>query len=253
VSIPFGLYGRYYDLLYQDKDYVAEAIYISHLIRRFSPSARTLLELGCGTCKHAVLLRNHNWEVTGVERSEAMIALANDRNRDLDIVGGDARTVRLQRKFDAVAALFHVFSYQVADQDVLAVLRTAAVHLDKDGLFLFDVWYGPAVLAQRPEPRIKEMEDDRSFVCRRAEPKIDTTNRIVHVSYNIQVTDKASGQQETFSEDHQMRYFDTDEIQEFASVAGMTVIHQEEWITGAEPSAETWGVNFLLKKDNESC
>lgn len=253
MSIPFGLYGRYYDLLYQDKDYVAEAVYVSQLIRRFSPSAHTLLELGCGSCKHAVQLQRDDWEVTGVERSEPMIALARDRNRSLDIVTGDARTIRLERKFDAVASLFHVFSYQVDNQDVSAVLQTAAIHLNAGGLFLFDVWYGPAVLAQLPEPRIKEMEDDRISVCRRAQPEIDTANHVVHVRYNIKVTDKATGQQETFSEDHQMRYFDFDEIQRFATAAGMTVIHHEEWLTGAKPSAETWGVNFVLKKDDESC
>ena len=35
MSDPFGLYSRYYDLLYADKDYVGEAKYVRSLISRF--------------------------------------------------------------------------------------------------------------------------------------------------------------------------------------------------------------------------
>ena len=73
MSIPFGLYGRYYDLLYQDKDYAAEADYVDRLIRRFVEPAQHALELGCGTGRHAVGLAERGLSVTGVERSNQMM------------------------------------------------------------------------------------------------------------------------------------------------------------------------------------
>jgi ubiquinone/menaquinone biosynthesis C-methylase UbiE len=53
----FADYAHYYDLLYRDKDYAAEAEYVVGLIRKFHPSARSILELGSGTGIHAI-----NWQ-----------------------------------------------------------------------------------------------------------------------------------------------------------------------------------------------
>ena len=43
------------------------------------------------------------------------------------------------------------------NDDVLAAFLTARHHLNPGGIFLFDVWYGPAVLTDRPSVRIKWM------------------------------------------------------------------------------------------------
>ena len=42
----FGPYARYYDLLYRDKDYAAEARFVADLVRAHAPRANRLLELG---------------------------------------------------------------------------------------------------------------------------------------------------------------------------------------------------------------
>ena len=49
----FGLYSKYYNLLYADKDYAGEARYVDSIIRRHTPRAATMLELGCGTGRYA--------------------------------------------------------------------------------------------------------------------------------------------------------------------------------------------------------
>ena len=52
----FDDYALYYDLLYQGKDYKGEADYIYSLIEQFSLGGSSVLELGCGTAKHALWL-----------------------------------------------------------------------------------------------------------------------------------------------------------------------------------------------------
>ena len=56
MSVVFDAYAQYYDLLYCDKDYSAEAEYVALLIRRYAPEARRILELGCGTGETSVAL-----------------------------------------------------------------------------------------------------------------------------------------------------------------------------------------------------
>ncbi len=248
MNSTFGLYSRYYDLLYRDKDYIGEAAYIRELIDRFSPGTHNVLELGCGTGKHASLLAQSGMSVTGIERSEEMIRAAADDEPNVRIIRGDARTVRLGQTFDTVISLFHVVSYQTSNDDVANLFDTASAHLKDGGCFVFDVWYGPAVLRQLPQSRSKRMEDDRTEVQRIAVPVIDFNRNTVKVNYSITVTDKQSGQVEHLEECHEMRYFFAPEIDLFARSARMEVIHSEQWLSRVEPSPETWGVTFILKK-----
>ena len=114
-TVVFADYARYYDLLYRDKDYAAAAEYVAVLIRKFHPAARSILELGSGTGIHASLLAKKGFKVHGIERSPEMLArsqaLAENRaagDGRLTFTTGDIRDVRLNKRFDAVIALFQV-------------------------------------------------------------------------------------------------------------------------------------------------
>jgi predicted TPR repeat methyltransferase len=67
----FGGYARYYDLLYHDKDYRRESEFVAQLIKKHSPGARRLLELGCGTGIHGILLAEQGYEIHGLDLSDA--------------------------------------------------------------------------------------------------------------------------------------------------------------------------------------
>lgn len=253
MTAPFDLSGAYYDLLYADKDYAGEARYVS---QRLSDGCRTILELGSGSGIHAAVLAEAGYDVTGVERSPAMLAKARERSgaaRDtaahLQFHAGDACTVRLGRMFDAVISLFHVVSYQTTNDEVAAIFDTATRHLRPGGLFLFDVWYGPAVLSQRPTVRVKRMRNDRITVTRTAEPVLHANSNIVDVHYEIFSTDLATGRIDRIEEDHSMRYFFMPELAAFGRTAGFAIAHAEEWMTSREPSIDTWGVCFTMRKE----
>ena len=159
----FGSYARYYDQLNRDKDYAAEARYIARLLRAHRPGARRLLELGAGTAIPALALAADGFEVTAVERSAAMLdhAWARWRAHDealrsrVQLVRGDIRNLQLGARFDAVVSLFHVVSYLGSEEDLQACLKVVAEHLEPGAVFLFDIWYGPAVLKQRPSIRVR--------------------------------------------------------------------------------------------------
>ena len=244
----FGAYSAYYDLLYRDKDYPGEAAYVDAMIHRHAPAARRLLDLGCGTGVHAALLARSGWEVHGVDQSETMLEGALQRRAALpeeiagrmDFTRGDVRTYRHPMPFDAVTALFHVASYQTANQDLDALFQTATENLSRGGIFFFDFWYGPAVLSQRPEVRIRRLASDTVKVVRLAEPVLHPNVNIVDVNYEIQVTDLASGERVCLQEDHRMRYLFLPEVQRLLQAHGFQAI--EEWMTGKEPGEGSWGV-----------
>ena len=253
----FQNYGLYYDLIYRDKDYAREVEYVVNRLQIADRHAHALLEFGSGTGRHGSLLAQHGYDVLGVERSESMLGILNKVTRSADTNGGyfrclqdDIRTVQLSRVFDAVLALFHVVSYQVLNTDVLATFENAARHLRQDGLFLFDVWHGPAVLTDRPSTRVKRVEDETVRLTRIAEPELDTNSNVVIVHYTMLAESKADGRLTMFQEDHRMRYFFPSEINLLADRAGFVMEHTEEFLTGHKPSETTWGVAYVLRKRN---
>src|SRR5262249_17801192 len=161
---------------------------------------------------------------------------------------GDVRSIYLGQTFDAVVALFHVISYLTTNEDLQAAFRTAAHHLVHGGLFLFDVWHGPAVLTERPTERVKSVADDRFEVTRTARPELDTNRSTVKVAYEMECKDRKSGDVIRFSEEHLMRYLFPTEIDLLARGCGMRVLRTEEFLTGRPPSPYSWGVAYLLQK-----
>ena len=249
----FGNYAQYYDLLYQDKDYKKETDYVHQLIQRFAPETASILELGCGTGKHAALLAEYGYSVHGVDMSLEMLTLANERLASLpkDISDrlkfsqGDICNIEIGEQFDAAIALFHVVSYQTSNKALQRTIKTVKRHLRLGGIFLFDVWYGPAVLSDPPIVRIKRMENEKIQVTRIAKPQIDMNKNTVKVNYQIFIRNKDSDRAEEISEVHKVRYLFRPELDLLFEQNGFNIIMSEEWMTGKKPGLDTWGVCFI--------
>ncbi|HXE95473.1 MAG TPA: class I SAM-dependent methyltransferase [Dongiaceae bacterium] len=246
----FGEYARYYDLLYRDKDYLSEVRYVTELLERYCPGGNNILELGCGTGMHANLLAERGFRVHGIDSSDQMLdsavmrrsSLAPDVAERLEFSHGDLRTVSLGQRFDIVLSLFHVMSYQQTTEDLMAAFSKASEHLLPNGFFVFDCWYGPAVLGNLPSVRVKRLEDEKTMVTRIAEPFMRVQENIVDVSYQVFVRDKSSDSVVEIHESHSMRYLFLPEIRTLFEAAGMRMIFAQEWLTGKEPGMDTWGV-----------
>jgi SAM-dependent methyltransferase len=254
VKPEFDSYAAYYDLLYGDKDYAAEAAYVAGRLRQYTPDVSHVLELGCGTGMHAHELALLGFDVTGIDISPAMCARAEGRRKAqphsvaerLAFRAGDLRTMRLGRTFDAVIALFHVMSFQATLEDLHAAFRTAAVHLEPGGVFLFDFWYGPAVLAQRPEPRMKHIQYEGGVLTRASVPHHDMSRNTVRVEYTITVSDHGRDVV-AIEESHTLRYWFPADLT--AASAGLfREISTYAWLTRSPADTTAWSAVQVLSR-----
>lgn len=242
----FDEYAAFYNLLYADKDYEAESNYVAKLLSTNGVKEGRILELGTGTGRHAEILSSNSYSVTGIEQSAEMISRCNT-NETFTVIQGDIRNCYAGSDFDAAISMFHVISYMVSNDDLTSVFRSVKQQLKTGGLFLFDVWYTPAVLSQKPEVRVKRLSNGEASFTRIAEPEEDPENNTVSVGYTIFGRENGSSNTFEFSENHLMRHFSGPEIDLLARSTGFEVILQEEFLTSEKPGPDTWGVMFVLR------
>jgi len=142
--------------------YVGEAREIRRLIRWRVPAAGTLLHLGCGG-GHLDRTLKRSFEVTGVDLSPSMLALARRLNAEVAYRIGDMRSVRLGRRFDAVLIADSV-AYMQTDRDLRAAFRTAFVHLAPGGVFVTYVERTPATFRQNATTKTTAKRGDVEIV-----------------------------------------------------------------------------------------
>lgn len=244
----FDLYAAYYDLLYRDKDYDGESEYVAGLVREYRPGAASILELGCGTGAHAVRLAQHCWNVHGVDLSPRMVEHANARREAasgdlqtrLTFEIGDVRSFRCGQTFDAVISLFHVMSYQAGNSDQEEAFRTARSHLSAGGLFVFDFWYGPAVLTDRPKHVVRQVEDQLVEVRRETTPVMDVNANCVDVHFDVLIRSRADLRSQRVSERHRMRYLFLPEIEQRLATHGFDLVSAHAWMSRRPLDDRSW-------------
>ena len=84
----FGKYAHFYDTIYQDKNYKKECDFLEKLFKKFSrKKIQTILDLGCGTASHDILLAKRGYNVTGIDMSNEMLKIAKQKTvRELEVL-----------------------------------------------------------------------------------------------------------------------------------------------------------------------
>jgi len=115
--------------------YAKEAAFWRDALReKLGPGRHHILELGVGGGNNLSHLTG-DFKATAVDLSEGMLKHSRKLNPDVEHLIGDMRTVRLNRKFDAVI-IHDAIAYMTTEADLKATFATAAAHLKPGGVFI---------------------------------------------------------------------------------------------------------------------
>jgi SAM-dependent methyltransferase len=242
-------YAEAYDLIYSDKDYLSECALVERIFETQSHlPIKSVIDFGCGTGNHAIPLAARGYSVVGVDLHEEMLQQARKKlqkhapDANVQFVQGDLRNVDLNKKFDAALILFAVLGYQNSNQEVLSALKSVRRHLNSGGLTLFDVWYGPAVLINKPSHRLKVIPTPEGQILRFASGELNTSTHLCKVRYHLWKIENGRVAAE-INEEHSMRYFFYQELALFLHQSGLELIRLGGFPQfDHDPDETTWNV-----------
>jgi len=143
--LQYGKLAKYYDLLYQWKDYAREARVLERLISRYKRSqGNALLDVGCGTGQHIKHLMR-KFDCVGVDVNKAMLEQARRKLKGVEFVRADMVDFDLRRKFDIILCLFSAIGYVRTYSRLGRTLKNFARHLRPGGVVIIEPWFARSV------------------------------------------------------------------------------------------------------------
>ena len=112
----------------------------------FDKSLR-ILDIGCGTGRHAIELAHRGYNAVGVDLSESQLAKARSNAQQklvsVQFLRGDARSLTFQREFDVVTMICEGgFPLMETDDMNFSILKSAERALKEKGTFIFTTLNG---------------------------------------------------------------------------------------------------------------
>ena len=255
MTNPFREYAQYYDLLYQDKNYAGEAQFVARLLGRClgKPAEQTeILDLACGTGRHAQELARMGYRVEGSDLSADMVMVARDRAASLGLPirfynESFQSCDRIGRQYDAVIAMFSAIDYLTDYCDLARSLGNIHGLLREGGVFVFDFWNGNAVLKSYSPIRVRRVEKGEHAVIRISNTSLDPITQVATINFNL-ILLKAGSIVREFSEIHPIRYYFPQEMMDLLAANGFEVIHRCPFLmedNAMEP--DEWNLTYVAR------
>lgn len=185
--ILYDSLSRFYDL--ENADFVED---LDFWVGVAKDSGGPVLELGCGSGRATQQIARAGVNVTGLDNSEPMLALARaklNRKPELAVratlVHGDMTNFDLAAKFAAVICPFNTFMHLTTTAEQLALLSCARRHLNPGGLLVLDLTNpAPAYLDSNESLTLERTfrDDENNLTIQQfAATRVDRTAQIAHI------------------------------------------------------------------------
>jgi SAM-dependent methyltransferase len=174
-ALAYDEFAYYYDRLMEDMPYDAWLGFLGQVWDKHG-RPQTIADLGCGTGSIAVPLAQLGCEVFGIDLSEDMLAvaqnksLAAERERPFPGTGSvtwlqqDLRDWELLRPVDAVISLCDCMNYLLEEDELVQAFEQAYAGLKAGGVFVFDVHTPFQLQAYAEEQPFFLNEDDIAYI-----------------------------------------------------------------------------------------
>lgn len=191
---------------------------IERLLLSRIPRHAHILDLCSGSGQMARELGRREYQVTGLDRSEQMIRIAQENAPQVNFILADARQFTLAPQFDVVLSSFNSLAHSANLDELTVILRNTHSSLKPNGLLLFDLSMEEAY-ASKWHGAFGEAHEDVAWIVW---PSYDPSARMASNDITVFRHYGDGWQREEFT--IQQRCFSADEIRAALMQAGFAKI-----------------------------
>ncbi|WP_026829028.1 class I SAM-dependent DNA methyltransferase [Exiguobacterium artemiae] len=241
--MAYEQFAYVYDELMQDVPYPE---WVAWVLEQVEPGKR-IADIGCGTGTATLLLADH-YEVTGVDLSEEMLEIAQEKametNRHVDFWVQDMRELELPDSVDAITILCDSLNYLQTESDVKQTFDSAARLLTDGGKLLFDV-HSPYKMETLFNGKTYATHAEQSSYIWFADPGEDPLSVVHELTFFIEGED---GRYDRVDETHHQRTYPPEQYITWLREAGFRVCAVTGDFTSDAPTETAERIFFVAEK-----
>ncbi|QNK48088.1 methyltransferase domain-containing protein [Brevibacterium sp. PAMC23299] len=247
--MTYERFAYVYDELMKDAPYEKWLMILTAKLEQYGIGGRKVLDLACGTGEMTVELAQHGFEVTGVDLSDEMLLVANEKagKLGLSIPLFQQNMAELEGlgQFDCVTIFCDSLNYLRDEEDIVKTFSRVHEHLKDGGLFMFDI---------HSLYKMEEIFSDHTFAVNGEEVSYIWDCFPGEEPYSVEhdlsffVRDDESGLYDRFDELHYQRTYPVEQYKKWLEQAGFTVSEILADLEEAPLVTETERILFVASK-----
>ncbi len=243
MTAQYKEFASVYDrLMNEDIDYDKWCDYIENLFAYHGVSPDTLCELACGTGNITCRMEKRGYKILGTDISSDMLGIASTKVDNVPLVCSDMSKLNLDSTFDAFLCMIDGLNYVITPKGVLNTFKCVKEHLNKDGIFIFDI---------SSEYKLKTVIGNETFIHSEYDIFYSWQNRFIEkyslsdMLLNFFV--EKNGRYDRFEERHIQRGWKKSEIIKMLKAVGFYDVSVYDELTFSEPYEESERLVFVCK------
>lgn len=246
------LFYKYYNLLFQKKDYQAETDLLFDLSSKNGlENPKKVLEIGCGTGNHTINLAKHDIDLVAIDIDPEMVKKTQEKLKDGGFKNVIVKEVSVEllddQDFELVTAMFNVITYLPDTRALVSFMKGVSKSLKVGRVFIFDCWNGVAAIKDPPVSKHTETEQDGKKVVCDLTSTADLMNQQVTLTYRFSVKEGSAIDKGEYSFNQTL--WTPMQIRNSLEEAGLREIICAPLMKPDQKATEDdWKIMFLVKK-----
>lgn len=221
----YGDFALFYDKFTENVNYPARARYFDALIQKYSPGAKDLLDLACGTGSLSFLMEQFGYDIVAVDNSVEMLNAAAQKRYELEsnvlFLCQEMSELDLFGTVDATVCALDSINHITDEKELLDTFKKVSLFSNKGASFIFDV---------NTIYKHQKVLGDNSFIFDNGDTFLGWRNGLeddevtVDISLDFFNRNKENESWDRYSTDFSEKAYDIDFLKKLLSEAGFEVV-----------------------------
>ncbi len=211
--------AKYCDVVYEKvRDTQREIRFLHWVFQELADvEVREILDVACGTGRHAIPLSKKGYTVTGGDRSQAMLAVLEEKvrraNIEIPVIKCDMKDIEFREEFDAIICMYTSINYLLTDQDIEKAQVAFYRALRPGGIVILDLMNPIFYIGKFREITVEHHQEGQMCIQRTFKHTLDEVRSLWYQDEFVVADDGHSVS--TCREIHTMRMLTYPEISHF--------------------------------------